>query len=218
MLVYRRVFHMYFQSIAFQQHCLNFHRPHRYNYPLMIKYKVQHLTDSRTSLLPFLFFVGVFLHPQKLIMEPTNCFVYVSPFQPSGGTCSGEPAVSVFGLILLLPLLLMDKILHQLRLVVEIPSFTGFYTSQVVVWDFFHQQYVFFSPTDFSKAKNATQLVFIPRSLFPKDIACGREVGSTPILSFDMAASEEPFRALDGVTYIAVGTGYMERECPKIDR
>ena len=57
---------MYFQSIAFQQHCLNVHHPHRYNYPLMIKYKVQHLTDSRKSLLPFLFFVWVFLHPRKL--------------------------------------------------------------------------------------------------------------------------------------------------------
>ena len=30
---------------------------------------------------------------------------------------------------------------NQLRLVVY-PLFTGFYTSQVVVWDFFHQQYV----------------------------------------------------------------------------
>ena len=31
---------------------------------------------------------------------------------------------------------------HQLRLVVEIPSFTGFsYIQTVVVWDFFHQQY-----------------------------------------------------------------------------
>ena len=29
---------------------------------------------------------------------------------------------------------------HQLRLVVY-PMFTRFYTSQVVVWDFFHQQY-----------------------------------------------------------------------------
>ncbi len=29
---------------------------------------------------------------------------------------------------------------NQLRLVVEIPLITGFYTSQVVVWDFFHQQ------------------------------------------------------------------------------
>ena len=29
---------------------------------------------------------------------------------------------------------------HQLRLVVEIPLFTGFDTSQVVVWDFSHQQ------------------------------------------------------------------------------
>ena len=31
---------------------------------------------------------------------------------------------------------------HQLRLVVEIPLFTRCYTSQVVVWDFFHQQYL----------------------------------------------------------------------------
>ena len=30
---------------------------------------------------------------------------------------------------------------NELRLVVS-PLFTGFYTSQVVVWDFFHQQYV----------------------------------------------------------------------------
>ena len=30
---------------------------------------------------------------------------------------------------------------HQLRSVVEIPWFTRFYTFQVVVWDFFHQQY-----------------------------------------------------------------------------
>ena len=30
----------------------------------------------------------------------------------------------------------------MLRLVVEIPFFTGFSRSQVVVWDFFHQQYV----------------------------------------------------------------------------
>ena len=30
---------------------------------------------------------------------------------------------------------------HQLRLVVDLPSFTRFLTSQVVVWDFFHQQY-----------------------------------------------------------------------------
>ena len=30
---------------------------------------------------------------------------------------------------------------HQLRLVVEIPLFTRFYASQVVVWDFFQQQY-----------------------------------------------------------------------------
>ena len=36
-----------------------------------------------------------------------------------------------------------------------------------------------------------------PCPIDKKDIACGREVGSTPILSFDMAASEEPFRALD---------------------
>ena len=33
---------------------------------------------------------------------------------------------------------------NQLRLVVEIPLFTRFWdTSQVVVWDFFHQQYYF---------------------------------------------------------------------------
>ena len=32
---------------------------------------------------------------------------------------------------------------NQLRLVVEIPLFTGFYTSQVVVWDVFHQQYCY---------------------------------------------------------------------------
>ena len=31
---------------------------------------------------------------------------------------------------------------HQLRLVVFPPLFTLFYTSQVVVWDFFHQQYL----------------------------------------------------------------------------
>ena len=37
-------------------------------------------------------------------------------------------------------LLLMAEILHQLRLVVY-PMFIGFHTSQVVVWDFSHQQY-----------------------------------------------------------------------------
>ena len=31
---------------------------------------------------------------------------------------------------------------NQLRLVVYLPLFTGCFTSQVVVWDFFHQQYV----------------------------------------------------------------------------
>ena len=34
---------------------------------------------------------------------------------------------------------LMEEILHQL-LRENIPLFTGFYTSQVVVWDVFHQQ------------------------------------------------------------------------------
>ena len=38
-------------------------------------------------------------------------------------------------------ILLMEEILHQLRLVVYpfIPLFTGFCTFQVVLWDFFHQ-------------------------------------------------------------------------------
>ena len=48
----------------------------------------------------------------------------------------------------MISILLMEDILHQLRLVV-FPLFTGFYTSQVVVWDFFHQQYhwlVYHSP------------------------------------------------------------------------
>ena len=36
-------------------------------------------------------------------------------------------------------ILLMAKILHQLRLVVSPIIYDGFYTSQVVVWDFFHQ-------------------------------------------------------------------------------
>ena len=40
----------------------------------------------------------------------------------------------------LVTMLLMAEILHQLRLVVEIPLFTRFYTSQVVQ-DFSHQQY-----------------------------------------------------------------------------
>ena len=35
-------------------------------------------------------------------------------------------------------ILLMEEILHLLILV-NIPLFTGFYTSQVVVWDFFHR-------------------------------------------------------------------------------
>ena len=35
----------------------------------------------------------------------------------------------------------MEEILHQLIDMVNIPLFIGFYTSQVVVWDFFHQQY-----------------------------------------------------------------------------
>ena len=38
-------------------------------------------------------------------------------------------------------LLLMEEILHQLSDRYFIPLFAGFYTSQVVVWDFFHQQY-----------------------------------------------------------------------------
>ena len=40
-------------------------------------------------------------------------------------------------------ILLMEEILHQLIYIyiVHIPSFTGFYTSQVVQ-DFFHQQYL----------------------------------------------------------------------------
>ena len=33
-------------------------------------------------------------------------------------------------------ILLMEEILHQLRLAACLPLFTGFYTSQVVVWDF----------------------------------------------------------------------------------
>ena len=35
----------------------------------------------------------------------------------------------------------MEEILHQLRLVVFASSFARIYTSQMVVWDFFHQQY-----------------------------------------------------------------------------
>ena len=40
-------------------------------------------------------------------------------------------------------ILLMEEILHQLigSLSMFIPLFTRFYTSQVVVWDFFRQQY-----------------------------------------------------------------------------
>ena len=39
-------------------------------------------------------------------------------------------------------ILLMEEILHQLRLVVVPIIYQGFlYTSQVVVWDFFHQHY-----------------------------------------------------------------------------
>ena len=43
--------------------------------------------------------------------------------------------------ILLSALLLMEEILHQLRLVVY-PNICEFFTSQVVVSDFFHQQYL----------------------------------------------------------------------------
>ena len=37
----------------------------------------------------------------------------------------------------------MEEILHQVvdSLSMFIPLFTGFYTSQAVVWDFFYQQY-----------------------------------------------------------------------------
>ena len=47
----------------------------------------------------------------------------------------------MFDVILPEDLLLMEEILHQLRLVVEIPLFAAFLTSQVVVWDFFPRQY-----------------------------------------------------------------------------
>ena len=40
-------------------------------------------------------------------------------------------------------ILLMEEFMHRLRLAVYPIIYDGFYTSQVVVWDFFHQQYRF---------------------------------------------------------------------------
>ena len=110
---------VYFQSIAFQQHCLNFHHPHRLQPSTIIKKKGPTFNRQQKIIATFPFFcLGLFTPLKTNGWNPQIGFVDVSPFQPSGGTFfSGEPAVLVFGLILLLPLLLMDKILHQLRLV-----------------------------------------------------------------------------------------------------
>jgi len=50
---------------------------------------------------------------------------------------------------------------------VSIPLFTGFYTSQVVVWDFFHQQYGPFP----SKHSPVESLVIFPLSPFFHQLA-----------------------------------------------
>ena len=57
----------------------------------------------------------------------------------------------------------MEEILHQL-MSVNLKSLTGFLTSQVVVWDFFHQQYCSQSVTSpFIATVHATAALLPPR-------------------------------------------------------
>jgi len=68
-------------------------------------------------------------------------------------------------------ILLMDKILHQLRLVVS-PLFTGFYTSQVVSWiSSINSMFEIFFPTSMVLVQNLESLEALSGKCYVSKVA-----------------------------------------------